>query len=259
MHPLLARPSLLGAVLAIVVGAGAYLYLQGQEDADERRHHPGTRPRAGRDARDRAPRTADGRSTWRCSASRSRRCTPSRSKTLDAIEGMFADATIRMGEQILSLDLTERPSGGGLAELIPDGYRAFSIGVSDTMAAGGLVKPGDRLDLIAVFQEQKAGRDGSVVVVQNVEVLAISRVLLGEAQSDDEEGAGGGTSPTSISATVTVALEPSDAQRVALADEFGSIRLALRRADDASELLAPSIDLSDVSGFTSGGGTAFGG
>ena len=257
MRALFARPSLLGALLALIVGTGAYIYLQGLDDAENGADLERVPVLvATRAITHREPLTAADVEVQRIPIEAVH---PFAVKDLDAIDGMFADATIRMGEQILSLDLTERPSGGGLAELIPDGYRAFSIGVSDTMAAGGLVKPGDRLDLIAVFQEQKADRDGSVVVVQNVEVLAISRVLLGEAQSDDEEGAGGGTSPTSISATVTVALEPSDAQRVALADEFGSIRLALRRADDASELLAPSIDLSDVSGFTSGGGTAFGG
>ena len=255
MHPLLARPSLLGAVLAIVVGAGAYLYLQGQEDATSGATILERVPVlvAMRAIAHREPLTALDVEVQRIPIEAVH---PFAVKDLGAIEGMFADATIRMGEQILSLDLTERPSGGGLAELIPDGYRAFSIGVSDAMAAGGLVKPGDRLDLIAVFQEQKAGRDGSVSVVQNVEVLAVSRVLLGGAENDAEEGK---TNPTSITATVTVALLPTDAQRVALADEFGAIRLALRRTSDTSQPLAPSIDLSDVSGIASGGGAAFGG
>ena len=258
MRSLLARPSLLGAVLALIVGAGAYIYLQDREDATNGAAAVERVPVlvATRAIAHREPLTAADVEVRRIPIEAVH---PFALKDPEAIEGMFADATIRVGEQILSLDVTARPSGGGLSELIPDGYRAFSIGVSDAMAAGGLVKPGDRLDLIAVFQEQKTGRDGSVVVVQNVEVLAISRVLLGEATSEDEDGAGGGTSPTSISATVTVALLPTDAQRVALADEFGSIRLALRRADDASQPLAPSIDLSDVSGFTSGGGAAFGG
>ncbi len=253
MHALLARPSLLGAILAIVVGAGAYVYLQGDvtSDASTVERVPvliATRAIAHRD-----PLTAADVEVRRIPIEAVH---PFAVKDLGAIDGMFADATIRMGEQILSLDLTERPSGGGLAELIPDGYRAFSIGVSDAMAAGGLVKPGDRLDLIAVFEEQKAGRNGSVSVVQNVEVLAVSRVVLGGEEDDDEDG---NKNPTAISATVTVALLPADAQRVALADEFGSIRLALRRTSDASQPLAPSIDLTDVSGFTSGGGTAFGG
>ena len=253
MHALLARPSLLGAVLALIVGAGAYFYLQDgvTSDASTVERVPvlvATRAIAHRD-----PLTAADVEVRRIPIEAVH---PFAVKDLGAIDGMFADATIRMGEQILSLDLTERPSGGGLAELIPDGYRAFAIGVSDAMAAGGLVKPGDRIDLIAVFREQQAGRNGSVSVVQNVEVLAVSRVVLGGEEDEDENG---NKNPTSISATVTVALLPADAQRVALADEFGSIRLALRRTSDASQPLAPSIDLTDVSGFPSGGGTAFGG
>lgn len=250
MRSLLARPSLLGAVLALIVGAGAYMYLQGQEDATSGAATVERVPVlvATQEIAHRDPLTAADVEVRRIPIEAVH---PFAVKDLDAIEGMFADATIRMGEQILSLDLTARPAGGGLAELIPDGYRAFSIGVSDAMAAGGLVKPGDRIDLIAVFREQNSGGNGAVSVVQNVEVLAVSRVVLGTDEADDEGGSG--------SPTVTVALDPADAQRVALADEFGSIRLALRRTNDASEPLAPAIDLTDVAGFTTGGGTAFGG
>ncbi len=256
MRSFLFRPSFLGAILAIVVGAGAYFYLEGQADTAGGGPEPDRVPVlvATREIAHRALLAPSDVEVQRLPADAVH---PFAIKNLELIEGAYAAATIRRGEQILSLDLTQRPSGGGLAELIPDGYRALSIGVSDAMAAGGLVTPGDHVDLIAVFREQNAGRDGSLVVVQNVEVLAVSQALLGaqEAEEADDTKA----NPTSITATLTVALLPDDAQRVALADEFGEIRVALRRTNDATEPLAPAIDLIDIAGFTPGGTAALGG
>ena len=74
--------------------------------------------------------------------------------TEDAI-GQTAQVSIVPGEQILQSKVTSPDSAldffgdeAPLSLIIPEGMRAFTIATSSVGAAGGLVRPGDYVDLI---------------------------------------------------------------------------------------------------------------
>jgi len=246
MRPLIARPSLLGAILAVLVGIGAYTYLNatGGDEATS----------SGQTASVVVARNFIERRTPLTPELFEVRQLPVEAVTalavrsIDAIDGQFVTNDLQPGEQLLTTDLTARPEGGNLSLLIPEGHRAFSVAISDAMAAGGLVEPGDRIDILAVFDEGTTGKNGAAVVVQDVEILAVSSLVLGESPSALEGNGGRSNNPTSLSSTVTVALTPDEAQLVALAEEFGGLRLTLRRPDDTAQIAANQTELEALIG-----------
>lgn len=246
MRPLFARPSLLGAILAVLVGIGAYTYLNATGGDETASSGQTVSVVVARDFIERrTPLTPE---LFEVRQLPSEAVTAMAVRSIDAIDGQFVTNDLQPGEQLLTTDLTARPEGGSLSLLIPEGHRAFSIAISDAMAAGGLVEPGDRIDILAVFEESNTGTNGASVVVQDIEILAVSSLVLGESPNVVEGNASGSSNPTSISSTVTIALTPDEAQFVALAEEFGSLRVTLRRPDDTAQIAATQIDLEALTG-----------
>ena len=175
----------------------------------------------------------------------------------DMVVGSVARFPITTDEQVLS----NRVAAGGitvpkgeevpLAYVIPEGKRAMAISVEQVVSAGGLVVPGDYVDIIMVaniksdlpppLDETKL----SMTILQNVEVLAVDQEVeevVPESSGESGDGAtsdgGDGTvaqrvpidrpDPNPEATTVTVSVTPSEAQILAMADEKATLRLALR-------------------------------
>lgn len=147
----------------------------------------------------------------------------------DAI-GKYSMETIYAGEQILSNNLADRIPGSTLASRVPEGRRAVGINVSEAAISGGLIAPGDHVDVIAVFKSDRLGFNTSTVVLQDIQVLAVAQNVVGQdgRVAKDEKS----TTGAEKAKTVTLAVTLDEAQRLALAEEFGVLRLALRRTDD---------------------------
>jgi pilus assembly protein CpaB len=248
MRPLFARPSLIGAVLALLVGAAAYVFLS---DSETGTVAPVERVGIVVAVRDIPVRARVQETDLDIREVAEEAVHPLALREVESAVDLFAQGTIRAGEQVLTADLSDHPGGSALSKLLPEGMRALAVGVSDAAAAGGLVEPGDRVDVVAVFEESKAGASGSVQVADDVEVLAVSSVLLGQENVEEDDSRT--TSVTSISATVTLAMTPDVAQRVALADEFGSLRIVLRSLGDGSAETTRPLHLDDIIGVISSG------
>src|SRR3990170_14937 len=105
---------------------------------------------------------------------------------------------IARGEQVLSGKVTapgnlavpgrEAAPTLPLSYTIPQGQRAMAVSVSEVSGAGGLVLPGDRVDIIGTFSVKVFGADGkdplkseeldkylTFTVLQNVQVLAVAQ------------------------------------------------------------------------------------
>ena len=108
------------------------------------------------------------------------------SETEDAI-GQTTQVSIVLGEQVLQSKLTSPGSAldlfgdaTPLSLIIPEGMRAFTVSISAVGAAGGLVRPGDYVDLILTGELISAPDEGTLTgasacyVLQNVAVLALN-------------------------------------------------------------------------------------
>lgn len=248
------RPALLGAVLALVVAVASYAYLS---SADTTASTAPTVAEVERAtiviaSRDIEVRAVIGELQLELRSLPVDAIHPFALATLDDAVGLFATTNITAGQQMLSSHVTADDSGGGLARLVPIGQRAYAIPVSDAIAAGGLIVPGDRIDILALFVNRDSSELNTVsVVAEDLEVIAVSSLLLGTEVADEEAtGTTDSGAPNRVRATVTVAVLPLQAQRLALAEEFGVLRLILRNPEDAQ---ASGVDPIQLSSLTIGG------
>lgn len=174
---------------------------------------------------------------------------PQAATSLDRVAGMIAVVPISRGEQITLNKLMSAKeittTGGSLAMVTPIGKRAVTISVDDISGVGGMIRPGDYVDIVAMAaipvstpEGKEVSRSAAVPLFQNVLVLAIGQetgaVLLEEGRYKKEE-------KKEISPLITLALNPQEANFLAFVQEQAKIRLSLRSPSDAKiEPLQPA-------------------
>src|SRR5215472_16232812 len=91
--------------------------------------------------------------------------------------GKTLSVPVAASEQILShrLATATDPTVHKLSDLVPAGKRAMSVTFSEVLSAGGLIAPGDYVDVIAVFNKNTMGKDQSMILMQDVLVLAVAQ------------------------------------------------------------------------------------
>jgi pilus assembly protein CpaB len=95
--------------------------------------------------------------------------------------GRTALTKISQGEVIFAERLADANAGRGLAALIPDGRRAYTIQTSHVAAkVAGFVMPGNRVDILLTLRggrEEATGGGSSTTLLQAVEILAVDDYL----------------------------------------------------------------------------------
>ncbi|MDC9700836.1 MAG: Flp pilus assembly protein CpaB [Alphaproteobacteria bacterium] len=110
--------------------------------------------------------------------------------------------------------------GGVLSALLKKGMLAVSVEISAGTGAGGFILPEDRVDLFQSLRVPLPGGENSVIVktlLKNIRVLAVNQVF----QKDDEVS-------FLLGKTVTLEVDPRQAELVIGAKEEGVLSLALR-------------------------------
>jgi len=158
-----------------------------------------------------------------------------RPEQFDAKLGMRLARGLRSGEPLLS-EILQPAETGGLSARVRQGIRALTIAVDDVNAVSGMLRPGDRIDLLFSARAQGADSGAAVesarVLVQNVAVLATGRQLKPGA---DESASRPFTS-------ITVELSPEDATRLVVAQRAGRITALLRNPDDRFAVSSAPVD-----------------
>lgn len=171
-------------------------------------------------------------------------------KTRPSAMRQVATEPLSAGQQILSSQITKNAEEVGLTGLIPSGHRAIAISVTEVTAGGGFIKPGDYVDVIGQFQVNTPAPSTAVLVVpkggdqtkvfvaatvlQNVRVLATGQRAEQPAQNTGQNTQNN-LKPSADQAeakSVTLALTPDEAQKVFLAEQIGTLRLAGRPLGD---------------------------
>jgi pilus assembly protein CpaB len=168
--------------------------------------------------------------------------------------GLVTRFPIAANEQILSSKVVDLSGGTGatsrtLSYIVPEGKRAFAINASEIQDVGGLLLPGDYVDVVVLYDVEFTNLDGKLdtkdsflahTLLQNVEVLSVSQVVADIVPGSEPSESGqrvrnSDARPNPEAATVTLALTPEDAQLMYLAEANGTIRLAMRAFGDAEE------------------------
>lgn len=113
-----------------------------------------------------------------------------------------------------------------LARLIPDGHKAMSLEISDVVAVGGFVRPGDEVDLL-LFVRGSDGPPQSRILLPRVLVLAYEDRIIERPQGLSREE--GRNERRTRTRTAVVAIPDTQTTKVMLGASLGEIRLALHR------------------------------
>lgn len=181
-------------------------------------------------------------------------------RSMKDLTGSVAMVPIKKGEQITSNKLTEPSLRTGLAPQVAPGKRAVAIPVTETSSVSKLVKPGDRVDLIAIM-DLGGGKDQKIAktILQDVVVLAVGRSVTNNvARVVERDPFGGKERVRSLVedfgfASVTLEVEPTQAQELALvtSNSDNALSLSLRNNDDTDRTNIPASMLTDVLGAES--------
>jgi pilus assembly protein CpaB len=157
------------------------------------------------------------------------------------VTGRRARGKLFKGEPIFEAKLLSAESGAGASTEIPAGFRVVSVKVDASTTGGSLVLPGDRVDVLCnVRANTGAGimETSTKTILQDIRVFAVDQVYKVEAIEDQE---------SAITAkTVSLLVTPSQAERIALAEELGKIRLSIRSPDDDEMGDAPGANASHL-------------
>lgn len=149
---------------------------------------------------------------------------PGALKEMQAVVGVVSREKIIAGEQITEQRLFLDKRSTGFVGLIPANKRAITVAVTEVTGVAGFVKPGDYVDVVAIFDKQQTGEDAGNFVLQNILILATNK----ETENSAEGQTASDKKDMTKTATVTLAVAPAEEHWIALADEKGKIRLALR-------------------------------
>jgi pilus assembly protein CpaB len=165
---------------------------------------------------------------------------------LASVVGKVTRYPVAANQQVTADSVVDTTPGAvaGLSGVVPVGQRAISIQASQIISAGGLILPGDFVDL--VWSWPKTDPLTSKTILRNVQVVAVAQAIVNSgpapavsaAKTPTASGAGaapiaadtGKATPDAV--TITLLLSEQDAQKVFLAEQNGLIRATLRNKGD---------------------------
>jgi len=155
---------------------------------------------------------------------------------LNQVAGRIALRHINAKEPIRSSDLVPAGQASTLALDIPEGMRAIAIGVSEVIAVGTSIKPGDRVDILATYPEPRTRQELTKMLLQNVLVLAVNK---GQTDANGKEGA---------NSSMTLAVQPEQTELITAADRAGALRVSLRPLNDQHIIPSQGVTTKDFYG-----------
>ncbi|MBL7252058.1 Flp pilus assembly protein CpaB [Alloalcanivorax marinus] len=146
----------------------------------------------------------------------------------EAIAGQQVQSTVRAGELLAAHHLE---TGGSLPPSLPRGHRAIAIPVDNVTVAGGLLRPGDRVDVITAFRRSDKDAPVALVMLKRIEVLAV-RGVMNNVDSDDDNNR--------RNDTVVLSVPEARVSALMLASSEGKLRLAVVGGQDEGPASQPT-------------------
>jgi pilus assembly protein CpaB len=145
---------------------------------------------------------------------------------------------ISPNEPILADKLSGAGRNASLSFLLPDGMRAASVRINDVSGVAGFIQPNDSVDVLITREFAGANQNQQQitdVLLQDVKVLAIGQ---------STQGADG--KPIAAQ-NATLEVDPAGAQKLALAQQIGSLGLVLRKPGQEQNIpFVETVSLNDL-------------
>lgn len=145
------------------------------------------------------------------------------------------------GELLLDSKLADKDAGRGLAALIPEGMRAYTIQTPRvTSSVAGFVLPGNRVDVLLSLRgnyNDETGGGSTTTLLQSVEILAVGQQLDAPAENKVDP---------KVLSSVTLLVTPDQAAKLDLGQNMGQLTLALRNPSDKEDARPQPATLADI-------------
>lgn len=158
---------------------------------------------------------------------------------IEDVKNRVPKERILAGEFIRDERLASAESGVGLNAIIPQGQRALSINVSDGSAVSGFLNPGNYVDVLVTITDEDR-RNKTVTLLQAVRVLAVDSRLGSDQNNPDVRG--------TYKPSVTLAVTPEQAEKLAYSNIEGDVVLTLRNDIDVTGQEVNPVSGSDLLG-----------
>ncbi len=179
---------------------------------------------------------------------------PGSFKTIADVEGSIATVPILKGEQITKPRVTKPGARTGLARQVAVGKRAIAMNITDQQAVGKLIKPGDRVDVLAAIDYAAGRKDRQKIMTILQDVLVLSTGLsmtnslpvIGVENRSTYQKMNLNT--YSEYNTITLELDPVEVQKLVYVVTFSNARpfFSLRNNNDKSPLPLEPTRIFDV-------------
>jgi len=140
---------------------------------------------------------------------------------------------IDINESILAAKITGPGQRATLSAMLQDGMKAVTIRVNDVEGVAGFVLPGDHVDVV-VSRPGDQNVAMSDVVLQNARVLAVDQLADQRAEKP------------SVVKAVTLEVDVTNGEKLALASLVGTLSLMLRKAGETAEATARRVTIADL-------------
>lgn len=144
-------------------------------------------------------------------------------------EDRVALQTIAPGEPILDTKVSGSGARATLSSVIAKDMRAVTLHVTDTTGVAGFVLPNDRVDVLLTRTQAQNNLPATDILLQNVKVLAIDQVAQSTTDKDHKD-------KPMLAKVVTLEVTPVDAEKLVLAQQVGTLSLALRNYASVHEV-----------------------
>jgi len=115
---------------------------------------------------------------------------------------------------------------GGISAVVKPGKRAIAVKGDKVIGLAGLIRPGNRVDVLVTLEDPRKKSEVTKVVLQDVPVLATGAELT--------ENGDGASSPVDV---YTLEVTPEEGEKLSLAAAEGKLQFALRNATDLETVL----------------------
>jgi len=152
------------------------------------------------------------------------------------VNNLVTAVRIPKGNQITQSALIPLSPEAGLSVKVPPGYRGCMLPLDNDLLR--LIKPGDKIDILVTFDaimSDNRKEQVTATILQNVLVLGVGTNLgqgLSAAQSKAKSGQEAADQAFSEKGALSLALNPTEAQYLALSTKQGTISVIVRGLGD---------------------------
>src|SRR5437870_1181888 len=140
-------------------------------------------------------------------------------------------------QPVLRRDLASGASLG-LSAKIPDGMRATAVKTNEVTNIAGFIFPGSHVDVLVTLKPENIASTETRTVLQNVLVLST-----GTKMDPDPNG-----KPENVN-VVTLLVTPEQSEKLALAQNQGTIHFVLRNGGDSASPDVRPVDIAELAGI----------